>query len=105
MRNGLLIAGLVSVGVLGVVPALAQSQGGSTLQAPNPDTQKTPTPSLPNTGETLSKKLERSDGVIQPPAGIDPGATVAPRDPGAGSAMPVIPPPGSPGGDQSIKPK
>ncbi len=53
-------------------------------------------------GGDLSDKLARSDGVICPPAQIDPEIR-APTPPGG--AMPVIPPPGSPGGDQSIKPK
>ena len=50
----------------------------------------------------LSEKLARSDGVICPPAHVD-SEIRAPTPPGG--AMPVIPPPGSPGGDQSIKPK
>jgi hypothetical protein len=53
-------------------------------------------------GRTLSDHLARSDGVICPPAQIDPEIR-APTPPGG--AMPVIPPPGSPGGDQSIQPK
>lgn len=51
----------------------------------------------------LSEKLARSDGVICPPAHVDPEIRV-PTPPG-GAAMPVIPPPGSPGGDQSLQPK
>ena len=50
----------------------------------------------------LSDKLARSDGVICPPARVDPELR-APTPPGG--AMPVIPPPGSPGGDPSVKPK
>ena len=53
-------------------------------------------------GKDLSDKLARSDGVICPPAHVDPEIR-APTPPGG--AMPVIPPPGSPGGDPSIKPK
>ena len=52
--------------------------------------------------KNLSDKLARTDGVICPPDHIDPGIK-APTPPGG--AMPVIPPPGSPGGDQSIQPK
>ena len=50
----------------------------------------------------LSDKLARSGGVICPPEHVDPEIkqTTPP-----GGAMPVIPPPGSPGGDQSIHPK
>jgi hypothetical protein len=53
-------------------------------------------------GRDLSDKLARSDGVICPPDRVD-SEIRAPTPPGG--AMPVIPPPGSPGGDQSIKPK
>jgi hypothetical protein len=49
----------------------------------------------------LSNKLSQSNGVICPPD-VDQGMK-APT-PNAGR-MPVIPPPGSPGGDQNIQPK
>jgi hypothetical protein len=52
--------------------------------------------------ETLSEKLERSEGIICPPLSVDPEIAVAP--PGGGKT-PVIPPPGSPGGDPSVRPK
>ena len=51
--------------------------------------------------EPLSDKLARTDGVLCPP-NVDP-AIKAPTPPGG--TMPVIPPPGSPGGDPSIQPK
>ena len=52
-------------------------------------------------GEPLSDKLARTDGVICPP-NVDPEIK-APTP--QGGKMPVIPPPGSPGGDPSIQPK
>jgi hypothetical protein len=52
-------------------------------------------------GDSLSDKLARTDGVICPP-NVDPEIK-APTP--QGGKMPVIPPPGSPGGDQSIQPK
>jgi hypothetical protein len=52
--------------------------------------------------EPLGDKLARSDGVLCPPAGVDP-AIRAPT-PETGNT-PVIPPPGSPGGDSTIRPK
>jgi hypothetical protein len=52
--------------------------------------------------EPLGDKLARSDGVLCPPAGVDP-AIRAPT-PETGNT-PVIPPPGSPGGDPTIRPK
>lgn len=53
------------------------------------------------TGESLSDKLARTDGVICPP-NVDPDIR-APA-PGGGRT-PVIPPPGSPGGDPNVRPK
>ena len=51
---------------------------------------------------TLSDQLAESKGVICPPAGVDPGITAPPV---GGGRMPVIPPPGTPGGDPYIQPK
>jgi hypothetical protein len=60
-------------------------------------------PSAPSgtTGESLSDKLARTDGVICPP-NVDPD--IRAPTPNAGRT-PIIPPPGSPGGDQSVRPK
>jgi hypothetical protein len=53
---------------------------------------------------TLSEQLSRSGGVIQPPPQVDRKIEAPTPDPGAQS-MPVIPPPGAPGGDPTVKPK
>ncbi|MET4385964.1 hypothetical protein ABIB73_001709 [Bradyrhizobium sp. F1.4.3] len=53
--------------------------------------------------EPLGDKLAKSDGVLCPPSGVDPEMH-APA-PSTGGTMPVIPPPGSPGGDPSVRPK
>lgn len=53
--------------------------------------------------EPLGKKLNRTDGVLHPPRGVDPGVAIPP--PSTGSNMPVIPPPGTPGGNPAIEPK
>jgi len=55
-------------------------------------------------GETLSERLDRNSGVIHPPAGVDPGIAVPVPDPDPHST-PVIPPPGTPGGNPSVRPK
>ena len=57
----------------------------------------------PRTGqaENLSDKLARTDGVLCPPA-VD--SNIQLPTPQAGRT-PVIPPPGSPGGDPTIRPK
>jgi hypothetical protein len=52
--------------------------------------------------EPLGDKLARSDGVLCPPAGVDPQMRAPTPDTGN---TPVIPPPGSPGGDPTIRPK
>jgi hypothetical protein len=52
--------------------------------------------------ELLGDKLARSDGVLCPPAGVDP--EIRAPTPDAGNT-PVIPPPGSPGGDPTLRPK
>jgi len=52
-------------------------------------------------GRNLSDTLARSDGVLCPPS-VDP--EIQARPPGGGKT-PVIPPPGSPGGDPNVQPK
>jgi hypothetical protein len=53
-------------------------------------------------GSNLSDELANSNGVICPPANVDPEMQKA--APGGGR-MKVIPPPGTPGGDQNTIPK
>jgi hypothetical protein len=53
-------------------------------------------------GEPLGDKLAKSDGVMCPPSGVDPEIRAPTPDTGN---TPVIPPPGSPGGDPTIRPK
>ena len=65
---------------------------------PEDGNARQPDGSAPN----LSEKLERSEGVICPPARVDPEIDVVPP---AGGRTPVIAPPGSPGGDPNVRPK
>ena len=58
-------------------------------------------PRTTGSGQNLSDTLARSDGVLCPPS-VDPGIHAPP--PGGGRT-PVIPPPGSPGGDPNVQPK
>ena len=58
--------------------------------------------SADTTGKSLSEQLARSDGVICPPPGVDPDIRAPTPE---GGRMPVISPPGSPGGDPNIRPK
>jgi hypothetical protein len=62
-----------------------------------------PAPAVPPSSGSLSSDLNRSGGVITPPAGIDPEIRQTP--PPTGAKMPIIPPPGTPGGNPSVKPK
>ena len=52
---------------------------------------------------TLSDRLSRQQGTLQPPK-VDPGIR-APLPSHTQGTMPVIPPPGTPGGDQKVVPK
>jgi hypothetical protein len=53
-------------------------------------------------GGQLGDKLAQSDGVLCPPSNIDPAMRAPAPETGK---MPVIPPPGSPGGDPTVRPK
>lgn len=90
------------------VPALAQNPQGASPANPTvpvaPPSAPTPPPERivpPDTN--LSNRLSQQKGTIKPP-NVDPGMTVAPPSQGAGTT-PVIPPPGSPGGNKSVVPK
>ena len=52
--------------------------------------------------ELLGDRLAKSNGVLCPPAGVDPEMRAPTPDTGN---TPVIPPPGSRGGDQNLRPK
>ncbi len=54
--------------------------------------------------DNSSEKLDKSDGVIKPGGNVDPKMQVPPPDPGP-TSTPVIPPPGTPGGDPNVVPK
>jgi hypothetical protein len=52
--------------------------------------------------EPLGDRLAKSDGVLCPPTGVDPDIRAPTPE---GGNTPVIPPPGSPGGDPNVRPK
>jgi hypothetical protein len=69
-----------------------------------PPEQIAPAGRTHTTGKTtLSDKLSQQQGTLTPPA-VDPGIQV-PVPSHIQGAMPVIPPPGTPGGDPKIVPK
>ena len=108
-------AALLTAAVLAttlVAPALGQGASGG-VSAPCSPSLPPGSPGTATTGEgephnpapapdNLSGRLAQSDGVICPPPAIDPAMKLP--TPEAGN-MPVIPPPGSPGGDPTVRPK
>lgn len=99
--------------LLAGAPALAQnpqstSPANPTVplappSAPSPPPEKI-APADPNpAGGNLSNRLSQQKGTITPP-NVDPGLTVKPPR-NSGATTPVIPPPGSPGGNPSVIPK
>ena len=60
-------------------------------------------PAVPPASGSSSSELSRSGGVITPPIGVDP--QMKQTLPPSGDSMPVVPPPGTPGGNPAIKPK
>jgi len=83
---------------LPIVPAAhaAEPPGSAAGPSKQPSTDSEPS-------GNLSDRLNQSGGVIKPPENVDPGMQKKPPDDSA--KMPVIPPPGSPGGDPNVKPK
>jgi hypothetical protein len=90
MNRAARMAALLLVLVAG--PALAQTAPQTLVPAPAPPTKRPDTP-----GGAASQ------GVIRPPARVDPG--IRRKPPAVQGVMPVIPPPGSPGGNPHVKPK
>jgi len=70
---------------------------------PNRATAPDGTTTTGQSREPLGDKLAKSDGVLCPPSGVDPDMH-APA-PSTDGAMPVIPPPGTPGGNPNVRPK
>lgn len=110
----------VLIVVLAAVAISAPGQVGQTQVSPGPgdprldDTEKSGPPDIRprppsgappggedvRDGETLSDTLSRTDGVLKPPEGIDPGIRVPAPEPNPGTTR-VIPPPTGPDGTPS----
>jgi hypothetical protein len=91
-------------------PAMAQNPQPTSPTNPTvpvaPPSAPSPPPEriAPGPGSgTLSDHLSRQKGTIAPPD-VDPGMAVQPSGQ-AKATTPVIPPPGSPGGNLSVVPK
>ena len=100
---------LALTALLATTPALGQSPqtGAPTnpvvpVAPPSPST--TPPEKIAPESNDLSNTLSRQRGTIAPPGNVDPGMTVSPPRTGTGTT-PVIPPPGSPGGNGAVIPK
>jgi hypothetical protein len=83
-------------------PQPAQPQATQVPVAPPSTSQPPPEQIAPHHG-TLSDQLSDQKGTLRPPA-VDPGIN-APLPKQAQGSMPVIPPPGTPGGNQAVVPK
>ena len=95
-RLYLAAAGVALVGYSAVVVAAEEP-------AARPGAGQQTSPAVPPGSGSLSSDLNRSGGVIAPPSGVDPEIKRTP--PPTGAKMPVIPPPGTPGGNPAVKPK
>ena len=84
-----------------LIVATLAGLGASAIAAERPAEQPNQPVEPPAIGSS-SSDLSRS-GVIRPPADVDPQMKQMP--PSSGDRMPVIPPPGTPGGNPSVKPK
>jgi hypothetical protein len=95
--------------ILAVFPASTLFGQNRTPTAPGiqrgcpPDVAPTPRSGETTGSPPLSERLSESKGVICPPTGVDPG--IVNKPPSANAPMPVIPPPGTPGGDPGTQPK
>jgi hypothetical protein len=85
-----------------LIVATLAGLGASAIAAERPAEQPNQPVEPPAIGSS-SSDLGRSGGVIRPPADVDPQMKQMP--PSSGDRMPVIPPPGTPGGNPSVKPK
>lgn len=85
----------------GAPPATTPAPSTNTGCAPH-DTVSPNGTTTGKRGEPLGDKLAKSDGVLCPPAGVDPEMRAPTPE---GGNTPVIPPPGSPGGDPNVRPK
>jgi hypothetical protein len=104
--RALIVAIVVSVAFAGAAAAQTAGDRGSPREqgvACPPDVKgEPPTVGGGGSSESLSDKLAESKGIICPPSGVDREMLVTPPN---GGRLKVIPPPGTPGGDQSVQPK
>ncbi|GLH79709.1 hypothetical protein SSBR45G_46180 [Bradyrhizobium sp. SSBR45G] len=84
-------------------PPQATAPDANAACAPNARATATPDGiTTGRAGEPLGDKLAKTNGVLCPPSGIDPEMHAPTPE---GGTTPVIPPPGSPGGNPNVRPK
>ena len=88
------------------LPAAAQTEPlpPGTVDGDGQKKNETVPGTKPDDNKPLSEKLGENEGVLKPPAKIDPEMQRLPPKT-TKDTMPVIIPPGEPGGDQSVQPK
>jgi hypothetical protein len=104
------LAAALTAGLAGAAAAQTPAAPSNPVQ-PQPRDPNMPAPhntvpeKIDSTGSTsnLTEKLNRTDGVIKPPD-VGSEMVVRPPVPNPGTT-PVIPPPGSPGGNPRLDPK
>jgi hypothetical protein len=107
-----LVTLLVAIPAIGCASARAQPPpdpapppgAPKNLSPPSESTTPPPSPEARDPNKPLSKELKENEGVLEAPKALDNGIVREAPVPDPGTT-PVIPPPGSPGGDPSVKPK
>lgn len=90
--------GIAAAVMLVITPAAAQTTSPAPAGSPGTIPEKqSDTPVQGGRSESLSSKLNKTDGVIAPEGDVDPGMHVPAPDPNPHST-PVIPPSATPGG-------
>jgi hypothetical protein len=105
MRARLAITGILVQAMIALSAGLDACAQANPPQAQSGPQDPRSTQSDARPGESLTERLNRTDGVIRPPDNIAPRMPQAsPPTPDPGTT-PVIPPPGTPGGSQQVDPK
>ena len=97
------MAGLALGAVSSVAFAALDGAPPTLVASPEAGQPSEPVPGVKK-DESLSKQLDEDKGVIKPPPTGDSEIHTTVPDPNPGT-MRVIPPPGTPGGDESVQPK
>jgi hypothetical protein len=92
----------IAIGILLTSFAIGMASAQSNAPAQSSNESAAPDTDIARKKGDLSDKLNSTSGVIHPQGTVDPGMLKPAPDKGA---TPVIPPPGSPGGNPDVRPK